>query len=358
MKTETTLFTQVEDYYRDMVSHLENARERISMVFLAFVDGYWARRIAEVLVRKATQGLDVRLMVDVLGQLSDNPQQIFQNFRILRDLRAAGLTVDLFSPRGKGLTLLNRQHCKFCAIDHKTAYVGGSNIGDYYTQYSDTHLRLDGNLGDTFHTIYDYLRQFSNLSEPEKPVVDPCNLMAGDVRLWLTVPSRCRHIHEALLDLIENARHSIYIRTWYFLPDKEILDALCNKAARGVRVNVLLSHKTRIPPVDAANFLHAHRLAACGGRIFRYVGKYMHAKVAWNDRGEVLLGSANLDPHSMKSNFEIFASLRDTALCRQLLHDFEAGIETSIAQTADTFLRLSMPDKALSYVCNLASAWL
>jgi cardiolipin synthase len=358
MKNQTALFTRVRDYYADLLAHLETAQEAVSMTYLAFEDGLWARRITEVLRRKAASGVRVRLMVDEIGQMTDEPRRMLRSRVILRELREAGLQVDIFSPSGHGLTQLNRLHCKICAIDGRTAYLGGSNVGDYYVNWSDTNVRLDGDLGNTFHAVYDYLRRFSRHAGSGAPALDPADLWAGDVRLWLTVPGRYSDIRSAILRLIEDAERSIYIRTWYFLPDEEVLAALCARAARGVRVSVLLSHQTRLRPVDAANYLHAHRLASCGGQVYRYTGRFMHAKLAWNDTGQVLLGSANLDPHSMGGNFEICAALEDPALARKLRLAFEADTQTSFLQTPDVYRRRSLTGKVFTHACNLAAAWL
>jgi cardiolipin synthase len=358
VNTQTTPFTHVKDYYADLIVRLETAREAISMTYLAFEDGRWARSIADVLCRKAAQGVRVRLMVDEIGQLMDEPRRMLSNHRLLHELREDGLQVDLFRPGGHGLTQLNRLHCKICAIDGRVAYLGGSNVGDYYVDWSDTNVRLDGDFGRTFHDIYDYLRGFTSQAKPGTAALDPSDLWAGDVRLWLTVPGRHSDIRSAILRLIENARQAIYIRTWYFLPDDEILQALCAKAAEGVRVSVLLSHQTRLRPVDAANYLHAHRLASAGGQVYRYTGRYMHAKLAWNDAGEVLLGSANLDAHSMGGNFEICAWLEDANLARKLRLAFEADSQTSILQTPEVYRHRSLPGKMMTHACNLAAAWL
>ncbi len=107
-------------------------------------------------------------------------------------------------------------------------------------------------LGNTFHQIYDYVQQFSE-NRPHPPVrgINLSSLYAGDAQVWLTVPGQRRDIRRALLQLILNADRAVYLRTWYFLPDQEILEALRSQAENGVQVNVLLSHKTRGRPLMA-----------------------------------------------------------------------------------------------------------
>ncbi len=269
-----------------------------------------------------------------------------------------GVRVDVFHPRRSGLSIRNRQHCKFCAVDDETAYLGGSNVGDYYTTWSDTNLRIDGFLGETLHAVYDHLLSFSLHQNPAPSSPSMSNLWAGDDRLLLNIPGVHLDIRSALLDLISSAQESIHLRTWYFLPDEEILAALCRQAENGVQVNVLLSHRTRVRPVDLANSIHTRRLTCAGGRIYRYKGTYMHAKTAWNDRGTTLLGSANLDPHSMGINFESCIQVQDQTLAWQLQQAFESDLPACTLQTTETYRRQSLPSRIVSRACNLASAWM
>jgi cardiolipin synthase len=176
--------------------------------------------------------------------------------------------------------------------------------------------------------------------------------------VWLTVPGQRRDIRRALLKLILNADRDIYLRTWYFLPDQEILEALLSQAENGVRVNILLSHKTRVRPIDFANYIDCHDIAKSGGKIYRYTERYMHAKVAWNDHDEVLFGSANFERMALKNTFECNIALRDQHLARALRHSFEKDMNCCMQQTPKTFRQRPLPQKALSFACNLASPWL
>jgi cardiolipin synthase len=356
MTTKKRLFTQVQSYYENLVTELETTQESISMMYYAFDSGEWAERIAKILAAKAQAGVRTRLMVDRYGQVLDEPRHSFRNQAMLQDLRQAGVDVNIFQPNGKRLNRLNRLHCKVCAIDQRTVFLGGSNIGDHYLGWDDSNLRMDGYLGDSFHHVYDYVQQHSK-SQPSFPKKNFAlsNFIADDTQIWLTVPGQRRDIRRALISLILNADQAIYLRTWYFLPDQEILDALQSQAENGVQVNVLLSHKTRVRPIDFANFIHCHQLAKSGGKIFRYTEKYMHAKVAWNNHGDVLFGSANFEHTALKNTFECSISFRDHQLADVLQRFFDADRHTCLAQTPDVFRQRPLPQKALSYACNLAA---
>jgi len=356
MTNQHTLFTKVEDYYADLVTCLNTAQKAISMTCLAFEDGYWAGRIASALVERAASGIPVRLMVDQLGQISDKPITLLSNNKILENLRKQDIRVDVFHPAHPGLSIRNRMHCKFCAIDDDTLFIGGSNVGDHYTTWSDTNLKVDGVLGREYHAMYDYLHSFST----EEEISDDCLVgnERGSDQLFLTVPTRRNDIHQALLDLILSAEHSIYLRTWYFLPDKAIMNALCSQAEKGVQVNVLLSHKTRVRLVDLANVISINRLISAGGRVFRYTQSYMHAKVSWNDKNTILLGSANLDTHSMFNNFESCLLIQDENLAGNLQMAFNADLGYCRPSTLESYKNCPLPNKIIAHTCNLASSWL
>jgi cardiolipin synthase len=317
--TQFKLFTNVDAYYTDLQTALRAAEHHIHMAYYAFDDGEIARSVGHILAQKAAAGVTVKLMVDEMGLYLDNWQNGWRNRQLLAHLQASGVQVDLFRPRGDRLSQYNRLHCKFCAIDGTTAFVGGSNIGEHYLDWRDTNLRLTGDLGDGFTKLYDSLLQFSNGSSS-----CPSDLAIADMPLLLTVPGHRQDIRRALLDLILSAKKSVFLRSWYFLPDEEIMNALLSQAEKGVRVTILFSHHTRMPFIDIANRGLCRRLEKAGVRVLRYNGRYMHAKEAWNDQGDILLGSANIDPWALRTNFECSLRIQDVALARQLTRELQA----------------------------------
>ena len=357
--TRYKLFTQVEPFYADLVETLPAAQERITMMYFTFDHGVWSEKIARELAARAAAGVEVRLMVDAFGLALDAPRHAFRNLRLLAELQATGVQVERFRPRGHRLDPSNRLHAKICALDDCTAFIGGSNIGDHYIEWDDHNLRLDGDLGAAFHDLFDFTCRHSSGSQPDLPPdFHLSRLFVGGAQIFLTVPKQRYDIRRALLDLILDADREVCIRNWYFLPDREILNALRSQAQQGISVNVLLSHRTRVPVIDRANYVHGHKLAKSGGNVYRFTGGFMHAKVAWNDRGTVLFGSANLDATALKNNFECSIVFRDFALAGELRDAFEADKSASRLQTPTCFNRRPLPKRAVSYVCSLASPWM
>jgi len=354
-----TLFTQVRPFYEDLLNEVKAAQKQISMMYLTFESGEWGSTLAGALCERAASGVEVRLMVDDIGLMVDDPRSAFRNRWLMQQLREHGVQVDIFRPAGWQLSHWNRLHVKVCAIDRRIAFVGGSNIGDGYLRMSDHNLRLDGDLGSTFHDVYDYLRHHTRAGAGgPTPGFRPAYSFAGQAQVRLTVPGQRRDIRRALLDVILDAERAVYIRKWYFLPDREILEALCSQARNGVAVNILLSHRTPVTPINIANYLQAHELAKSGARVYRFMNGFMHAKVAWNDRGEVLFGSANMDDKALRSNFECSLVIQNNDLAEQLTLAFNADTKSSLLQTPGYFRRLPLHTKALSYAFSLARPWL
>ena len=95
--TEYTLFTDVSKAYRNMITALQQATHNIHMIYFAFDHGEWAGKISRVLIRKAANGVQVKLMVDELGMVVDNVKNSWRNRVFLAELKAAGIKVDIFA---------------------------------------------------------------------------------------------------------------------------------------------------------------------------------------------------------------------------------------------------------------------
>ncbi len=93
MITEKTLFTQVQPYYKNLVSELTTAQDSISMMYYAFDHGEWAEKIGEILIAKAQARVHTRLMVDDFGQVLDEPRHIFKNQEMMNAMVTAGVEI-------------------------------------------------------------------------------------------------------------------------------------------------------------------------------------------------------------------------------------------------------------------------
>lgn len=359
-----TLYTDVQTFYSNLTEALGQAQQSITMMYFTFDYGHWALRISGILQAKQASGVAVRLMVDEVGLLVDSPANAIKNRLLMNQLSAAGVKVVLFRPQQKRTTHFNRLHFKLCAIDQTTVFIGGSNIGDEYLAMADLNLHLDGAIGSSIENLYDYLLHpngnhgLSPADLAQAPSLHLPGLQVGENPLLLTLPGHRRDVRRALLGLILDAKESIYIRTWLFLPDREIVNALLHQSERGCRVNILLSDRTRIPLIDAANYVIGNKLVQAGAQVWRYTPRFMHAKAVWNDHGQVLFGSANLDSKALSSNYECSILIQNQSIAAQLQTQFEADLAHSNIMTPESWSDQRWPHKVFAYSAFLASGWL
>ena len=268
MKNRYRLFSEVTPFYHELVNAIAQAQESISMMYLIYDKGFWTEKLNDVLITKREAGVRVRIMVDLLGTITDHPTNIFHNFRMLKRLENAGIEVIIFQPSSSRMSFFDRLHIKLLAIDQTTLFIGGSNLGDYYTNWQDSNLRVDGEFGQAGHDLYEFVAANSTQGmkqiHKKRSKLNLSDLWVGDAQVLLTVPGSRKDICHRMLDLVLTTSDTIYFRHWYFLPNKEFLNAMLSQLERGVTLRVLLSHHTRIPIIDIFNHIPINKLVLAG----------------------------------------------------------------------------------------------
>ncbi|MCB0012887.1 MAG: hypothetical protein KDE34_13330 [Anaerolineales bacterium] len=336
--SEIKYYSQADAFYGDLCLAIQQAEEHIHAAYFAIDAGHWASVITNCLLERANAGVKVYLMVDRFGNYLENIRNSYRNEALLAELVSHGVQVVRFDPQGARLGYRNRLHCKFCAIDDKVAFTGGSNIGDHYPGWVDQNVRLTGRLGDGFRRLFTYLEGVHAGRIQAADVSSLLDTRVGAHQMHLTIPGHRYDIRRQLLELILSSQRSLYLRSWYFWPDEEVAQALQTQAERGVNVHIMFSHRTRVRPVDWLNRPVTRRLLASGARLYRYDASYMHAKATWNDNGQILFGSANIDPWALKRNFECCLQIADAALAGQLTQTFwqDTRLSRVLAPLPDT----------------------
>jgi len=360
-----SLYSDVQNFYSTLVDALKRAEESITMMYYEFHAGTWATEISRVLMEKQAAGVTVRLMVDEFGLLELPPLQAIRNRMLIEEVAAAGVKVHVFRPTLSRTSHFNRLHFKVCAIDDQTLFLGGSNIADDYLTMQDLNMQAHGDLGSAIDSLFDYLIQPGTSSSGV--ALDSSRIRVGlpkllldqsRAQLVLTLPGHRQDVRRALLGLILSAAQTIYISTWIFLPDREIVNALLHQVESGCQVNILLSDRTRVRFIDVANQAIVHKLVRAGAHVWRYAPEYMHAKACWNEQGTILFGSANVDNKALNSNYECSLLFKDQEIARQLQAKFEQDVACSYPITPETFGSKHWLHKGWSYLNLLAAAWL
>ena len=115
------------------------------------------------------------------------------------------------------------------------------------------------------------------------------------------------------------------ITSAYFLPSHRLRRRLAQAAARGTRVRLMLAGKSDVRLMQLASRTLYRGLLKSGIEIWEYQPQVLHAKVIVFD-DIIFVGSSNLDPRSLRINFEIMLRIRSAALASTVRGQLEADL--------------------------------
>lgn len=358
---EVQLLVNGEPTFQAIFQAIEKAEKYILIQFYIIHDDGLGNRLKELLVRKAAQGVRIKLLYDEVGSYH-TPAAYWKT------LHDAGIKAHPFhTTKGPGnrFQLNFRNHRKIVVVDGRTAFVGGHNVGDEYLGgadngyggWRDTHIRICGPAVLQVQVCFgkDWYWATRTIPEIDLSMPDTC----GDVEM-LALPTGPEDALEncslMFIQAIDSARDRFWIASPYFVPDSSVMKALQMAAMRGVDVRIMLPMKPDHRLVYLAGFSCLKELALPGVRVFRYDDGFLHQKVFLSDDKLAGVGTANLDNRSFRLNFELTMIVENPAFCRDIeqmfLTDFDHCVETEpdeydrkniVYQTVIRFARLLSP---------------
>jgi len=320
--------------YAAMLRAIADAKRSVLLETYIFDRDAIGLRFADALIAAVKRGVEVRVLIDAVGARYSVPS-------IVGYLKDAGVSAQVFNGNiimGLRLPYANlRTHRKILVVDGAIAFTGGMNIRAGFTQESagearalDTHFKLSGPaVADLFQVASEDWQFVSRemLDGPAWQVVAPTENRKSAVlmRVVPTGPDRTNEAnHKMLVGAFSIARKSIRIMSPYFLPDRELISALVTAAMRGVQVDIIVPSVNNLKLVDRAMTAQFDQLLKGNCRIWRSVGAFNHSKLLSVDERWSYVGSSNLDPRSLRLNFEIDIEILDTAFAEGLDARIEA----------------------------------
>jgi cardiolipin synthase len=333
------LLVDGDEFYPVLFDALEGAESSINLQTYIFAIDRTGKRLRDLLMRKAAEGVQVRVLYDRFGSTFAHVTGFF------RSAKKNGVRVGSISQAHplKGRFQINlRNHRKVVVIDGRSGFLGGMNFDDRNLSVPgrigpdrDYQVRLAGpavmELQDAF--VADWY--FATREDPEtfrSEAFFPTLLPVGNglVQMVPGAPERGgRGLAHAYFAALVSARESVDIVTAYFVPDETILEALRYAAFRGVRVRLVLPAKSNHWYTSyAARSLYGPLLQA-GVRIFEREPPFMHAKALVVDGVYAMMGSANLDYRSLQLNYELNVEIADPPFLERLTEQVESEIAVS-----------------------------
>lgn len=362
---------------REMMAAVRAATSTVNLETYIFDQDPVGLQFADLLIAKQQQGVTVNVLYDAVGTLG-TPQAFFER------MRAAGIHLLAFNPvnpaaRDGKWELNNRDHRKVMVVDGKVGFTGGINISSTYANSSffrsrqrptpdkgkqvgwrDTHIRIEGPAVATLQWAFinNWVRQ--DVGDLPRADYFPRLAPVGDkiVRVLATEPDKESPIYKSLLVALNEAKRSVHITSAYFVPDEQVVEALCAAARRGVDVRLVLPGVS-----DHSMVFHAGRasyddLLPCGVRIFELQVAVLHAKTAVIDGAWSTIGSANIDRRSFIHNYELNVVVIDPAFGRDMESAFHEDLRDSKEVTAEAWRRRPWTDRVREWTARLAEYWL
>ena len=321
-----------EFMFEDMLTAMKNAEKFIFVEYFIIAKSNMWDMMLEVLVDKAAQGVDVRLIVDDLGGGT-----LFTR-SYSREVREKGVKVVRFNPMTPVLSLFmnNRNHRKMLIIDGQVAFNGGINISDEYINqcsrvgvWKDAGVRLEGEAVSSFthmfikiwNTSCEQNERINNHME-YKSDGDFGSLSDGFVMPYDDSPLDNEQIGENVyIDILNQARDYVYIFTPYLIISENMIYALKMAAKRGIDVRIVTPGNGDSEIVHRLTRSYYEYLLKSGVRIYEYTPGFMHSKNFVSDDEIAVVGTINLDYRSLYLHFECATLLYKSSSIKDIKKD-------------------------------------
>ncbi len=309
---ESRYFPSGEEFFKAFTAELRKAEKYIFLEYFIISEGELWDEIFEILVQKAKDGLDIRVMYDDIGSLLSLPTKYP---KVLADKGIKCYCFNKFRPVVTSIQN-NRDHRKIAVIDGKTAFTGGANIADEYVNkierfghWKDCGIMIKGGAARSFAVIFLQLWSICNKSQESYlkfyPTGEDTPLSQGYVQPYADNPLDKEYVGEQVyMNIIKGAEKYLYFTTPYLIIDDAMLEALKTAAKSGVDVRIITPQKYDKKLIHYATISYYKELLNAGVKIYEYTGGFIHAKVCLCDDEIATVGTVNLDFRSLYLHFE------------------------------------------------------
>ena len=352
--TTSKFFDSGEAYFESLIEDLRGAEKFIFLEYFIIGQGKLWSKIHGILREKAAAGVEVRLLYDDIGCMQTLP------FHYEKRLLSEGIKAYRFGRVTPRLSAVhnNRDHRKIAVIDGKVGYTGGVNIADEYVNlerrfghWKDGGIRLEGDavrgLLRLFLNSYDFtvekISDYSDFLTDAEPYAHSQNNLDAESKgaslsdggIYVPFGSGPAPIYQQkvgknlFLNIINQAKHYVWITTPYLIVDYELTEALCKAARRGVSVKIItpgIADKKIIKIMTKSSYPY---LKKSGVEIYEYMPGFIHEKTLISDDRYLVVGTVNMDYRSLMHHFEDGVFVVDSPVCNDAKAAFEKAIKKS-----------------------------
>lgn len=338
------------------------AKSHIHLETYIIEDDPLGNLIADALIAKAREGVEVRLIYDDVGCWKVKK-------RFFERMRDEGIDIHAFMPvRFPAFTskVNYRNHRKLCVVDGKTGFIGGMNIalryvkGDGRQTWHDIHLRIEGGgvcaiqrafLMDWYFvdcTLLSQRRFYPPVAENLKSDCVMQVVTSSPIEPW-------PEIMQGYARMISQAQKYVYIETPYFLPTEIILFALQTAAHAGIDVRLIVPRHSDAKLAEWASRSYLLEAMDAGVKVYLYGAGFNHSKMMVSDDFVATVGSTNVDFRSFENNFEANAFFYDEDMALRLKCAFLSDLQGCEPLTPNQLLNRPITRRIFEGVVRLLS---
>lgn len=302
-------------------------------------------RFRDALVEKARAGVSVRVIYDAIGSLAITPSFWETLVRAGGEVREYHPLSPL-KPAFELARIEQRDHRKILVVDGVRGFTGGINLArpwlpieDGGDAWRDDMIEVVGHAPGELRTLFyktwrrigfRRLRQYplGSLALP-RDLIPLSKHPAAKVYVLASLRRSRRNLTREYLARLNRAQRSIDIANSYFIPDRNVRNALYRAVLRGVRVRVLVPSKSDVVVVQFALEALYEALLRNGVEMYCHSGPMMHAKTTIIDDRFATIGSYNLDERSRTKNLEVNIAVEDEAFATHVRKWFDRDLETA-----------------------------
>ena len=319
------IFTDGYEFICSLLYNIGKAQHHIHLDTYIFEDDALGYLVADALIDKAEQGVEIRVIYDDVGcwKVKDS---------FFERMRDAGIDVHAFMPvRFPAFTskVNYRNHRKLCVIDGKVGFIGGMNIAKRYVKgtgkqpWRDTHLRIEGGgvyaLQRAFLIDWYFVDRTLITNRVYYPPVDIHINNSCLVQVVTSSPiAPWPDIMQGYVRILLQAQKYVYMETPYFLPTEPVLFAMRTAALAGVDIRLMIPRKADAKLVEWASRSYVMEAIEAGVKVYLYMGGFNHSKLLVSDDNLCTVGSTNIDFRSFENNFEANAFFYDEEMAQRI----------------------------------------
>lgn len=351
-----------------MFKAIENAKDHVNMETFIFEDDETGRKLADLLMRKQQEGVQVNLIYDSVGSLTTPPAF----FQALRDKGIAVLEYNPVNPlKARGKWRINRRdHRKILVVDGSIAITGGVNISQVYSSrlsgrekeddgeipWRDTDVLIEGPVVADFQEAFFSTWKWQKGPEVVKRNYFPRLKAQGEdlVQVIKSSPGEQRRTTFIMyVSAVMFAEKTVHLTNSYFVPDRQLVDALTAAARSGVDVKIILPKESDSQLALQAGRYHYAELLDAGVRLYELRDAVLHAKTAVIDDVWSTVGSTNMDFRSFSSNNELNAVILSSAFASEMEQMFRRDLEKSDPITREGWQKRPLFDRVREWFAHL-----